>query len=214
MADAMSGMGSGYMAFLDYTGDKGLLGKENSQRIKQASREVLQQVEGEGWETMDVRELELDDVAKRFETLRATKYTPSSLKAYQSRFRTGMTMYREFLQDPGGWRPKKASRSAIHSRRRVQAASSGHVAPTVQQTTVEASDQPSVETPERTERADTEMMTYPFPLRRDGGVVFARLILPHDLTPAEAKRIGDHINTLAIDEQRALPRPSTPENAG
>jgi hypothetical protein len=57
------------------------------------------------------------------------------------------------------------------------------------------------------------MMTYPFPLRRDGGVVFARLILPHDLSAKEAERIGDHIRTPAVDEQRALPRPPHPTPA-
>ncbi len=79
-------------------------------------------------------------------------------------------------------------------------------APTEQ--AVEAPVPPSGESPDR-----TEMMTYPFPLRRDGGVVFARLILPHDLTAKEAERIGDHIKTLAVDEQLALPRPPDP-NAG
>jgi hypothetical protein len=207
MADAMSGTGGGYMAFLDYMGDRGLSSKENAQRVKQASREVLLVVEGDDWEAKDVRELDLDDVAKRFEVLRATKYAPASLGAYRSRFRNGVTMYREFLQDPGGWRPSRTSRPTTTPRRKATVPA----AAPAEQKTVEVPAQPSVETHDR---SDTEMMTYPFPLRRDGGVVFARLILPHDLTPAEAKRIGDHINTLAIDEQRALPHPPHPENAG
>jgi hypothetical protein len=207
MADAMSGTGGGYMAFLDYMGEKGLSSKENSQRVKQASREVLLVVEGEEWETKDVRELDLDDVTKRFETLRATKYAPASLGAYKSRFRNGVTMYREFLTDPGGWRPSKTSRPTSAPRRKATAVAAGISPP--EQRAVEVPAPPREEAP-----ASTEMMTYPHPLRRDGGVVFARLILPHDLTMAEAETIGLHIKTLAIDAQLALPRPSTPENAG
>ncbi len=201
MADAMSGTAGGMMGFLDYTGEKGLLTKENAQRIKGASREVFQQVEGDDWEAKDVRDLDLEDLSRRFEMLRATKYTPASLKSYKSRLRTGVAMYLEFLADPGGWRPRASSRPATSSPRRKAVAA---VAPGEQ--TVEAPAPPRDDAP-----ASTEMMTYPFPLRRDGGVVFARLILPHDLSPKEAERIGDHIKTLAVDDQLALPRPPHPD---
>jgi hypothetical protein len=82
---------------------------------------------------MDVRDLDLDDVTRRFEVLRATKYAPASLGAYKSRFRSGMTMYREFLRDPGGWRPSRTSRSATSSpRRKVVVPAAAPTEPTVE----------------------------------------------------------------------------------
>jgi hypothetical protein len=191
MADSMDGTGGGLIAFLDYAGDKGLLTNANANAIKVGVREVLLHTQGEDWESKDVRALDVDDVMRRFEMKRATRYTPGSLKTYRSRFRNAMTMYQGFLQDPGGWRPSKPARAAAASTPR-------------RRTTERTEEQPAPpQTPPQPVADDShdrpDMMTYPFPLRRDGGVVFARLILPHDLTPKEADRIGEHIKTLAID---------------
>lgn len=190
MADSMDGTGGGLVAFLDYAGDKGLLTHANANAIKVGVREVLLHTEGDDWESKDVRTLDVDDVLRRFEMKRATNYTPGSLKTYRSRFRNAMHLYRGFLQDPGGWRPNKPTRTTAASTARRRTSERAEGQPTAPQTPP-----PAVEEPH--ERPD--MMTYPFPLRRDGGVVFARLILPHDLTPKEATRIGEHIQTLAID---------------
>jgi hypothetical protein len=198
VVDAMDGTGAGLVAFLDYTGDKGLLTKSNAKTIKVGVREVLEQAEGPDWETKDVRTLDVEDAVSRFETKRAVAYTPKSLAAYGQRFRTAMNMYRGFLADPGGWRPSRQPRST--STRRQKNGDRPQAKVTL------AANAPSPPADEGSDRP--EMMTYPFPLRRDGGVVFARLILPHDLTPAEAKRIGDHINTLAIDVPES-PKPSS-----
>jgi hypothetical protein len=43
----------------------------------------------------------------------------------------------------------------------------------------------------------TQMMTYPFPLN---GGVFARFVLPVDLTAREAERLKAHILSLAQDD--------------
>jgi hypothetical protein len=191
VVDAMDGTGAALMAFLDWTGEKGLLTTANARAIKVGAKDVLEQAEGPDWESTDLRTIDVDDVVRRFETKRATKYTPKTLGAYVQRFRSAMNMYRGFLADPGGWRPSRQPRSKPASPRRQ----TNGDRPQVKVTLPAAAPSPATEEPH--DRPD--MMTYPFPLRRDGGVVFARLILPHDLTPAEAKRIGDHINTLAID---------------
>jgi hypothetical protein len=192
MVDAMDGTGAAMLAFLDWTGEKGLLTKGNAKAIKVGVKDVLEQAEGEGWESTDVRTLDVDDVVRRFETKRAAKYSPKTLASYGQRFRNAANMYRGFLADPGGWRPLRQPRSTSASAPRRQ---TNGDRPKAKVTLPATTPPPSGdESPDR-----PDMMTYPFPLRRDGGVVFARLILPHDLTPAEAKRIGDHINTLAID---------------
>jgi hypothetical protein len=44
----------------------------------------------------------------------------------------------------------------------------------------------------------TQMMTYPHPIRRPGGIVWARAILPDDLTADEATRIRQMLLAIAI----------------
>src|SRR6266545_1703510 len=110
-------------------------------------------------------------------------YTGEKGLTYKTRFRSGVNMYRGFLQDPGGWRPSKSPRPATNSSSRRRA--NDHP-----EETSNSSKAPPPPSDEASERPD--MMTYPFPLRRDGNVVFARLILPNDLTPGEAKRIAAH----------------------
>jgi hypothetical protein len=57
---------------------------------------------------------------------------------------------------------------------------------------------PSPAEEEPHERPD--MMTFPHPIRRGNVTLYARLILPHDLTMKEAEKIGQHIKTLAIED--------------
>jgi hypothetical protein len=197
MADPMDGTAAGLMAFLDYTAEKGLLNKGTANAIKVTCREVLLHAEGEGWESKEVRNLDVEDVLRRFETKRATKYTPASLRTYKTRFRNAITMYRGFLQDPGGWRPSKQPRPPRPKVMTIATPRRHNNSPQEE----EASKPPSTE--DVAERPD--MMTYPFPIRRDGNVVFARLILPNDLTPKEAERIAAHIRTLAVEPPASSP---------
>jgi hypothetical protein len=190
MVDLMDGTGGAVIAFLDYTGEKGLVNPGTAKAMKVAVREVLEQAEGPGWQSTDVRGLDAEDVLQRFNNKTAGRFTPKSLQAYQGRFRKALSMYSQYVKDPGGWRPVKQPRLSSQSRRRMNGSR-----PEEQSSPQHSS--PVDENP--------DMMTYPFPLRRDGNVVFARLILPHDLTPREAERIGDHIRTLAVDEPKHEP---------
>src|SRR5215208_905626 len=94
VVDAMDGTGAALMAFLDWTGEKGLLTTANARAIKVGAKDVLEQAEGPDWESTDLRTIDVDDVVRCFETKRATKYTPKTLGAYVQRFRSAMNMYR------------------------------------------------------------------------------------------------------------------------
>lgn len=190
--DPMSGTGAALVAFLDTTWKRGLVSRPNANAIKVGVREVLQHAEGEDWESKNVSGLDVEDVLRRFETLRAAKYTPGSLKTYRYRFRNAMTMYQGFLQDPGGWRPANRPRAtATPTRSRAN----DRPQPTATTSSPSSSPVPGDDASER-----PGMMTYPHPLWRDGTVVFARLILPNDLTAREAEKICGHIKMLARDE--------------
>jgi hypothetical protein len=217
VVDAMDGTGAAMFAFLDWTSEKGLLTDPNVKAIKVGAKEVLEQAEGEGWESTDLRTLDVDDVVRRFEIKSATRYTPKSLAAYGQRFRNAMNMYRGFLADPGNWRPSRP-RKSLAPRRQTNGDR-----PQVKVTLPATAPSPATEEPH--ERPD--MMTFPHPIRRGNQTLYARLILPHDLTMKEAEKIGQHIKTLAIEdppdpptdapaapdpELDSEPEPSTPES--
>jgi hypothetical protein len=207
MTDVMSGTGAGLMAFLDSTWKRGLVRQNHAVATRRSCKEVLETVEGEDWESKDIRDLDLDDTFNRFETLRAVDYTVGSLMTYRSRFRKGVTMYREFLKDPGGWRPEKKAKSNGSIPARRKAAQPKAEAPEAD-AAVDGAPQVESASKDTGHAQRPDLMTYPFPLRRAGGVIFATLTLPHDLTTKEAERIAAHIRTLAIEDEHRLPRPT------
>lgn len=193
MSDAMSGTGDGLMAFLDYSHEKGLVKKNNAVAIKGACKEVLSTVYPTDWETLDMKTLDVEDVMGRFQNLRGTQYTPSSLSTYRSRLRSGASMYKEFLsQGPGSWRP--AIRQQTTAAALTKATSNGK---TAKSKTTGPALPAVVEQPP----SSVAMIPHTFPLRKD---VRVTLTLPDDLTDREAKRLGTFIASLAQDEMLAL----------
>jgi hypothetical protein len=123
--------------------------------------------------------------------LRGMKFQPDSLRTYGSRFRSSVTMYREFLEDPKAWKPPRAKAPA-------KAKTEG----TAKQPTPTGSSTPSL----ATMATAPGMIPYPFPLREG---VLATVYLPANLTKKEAKRLSVFIESLALEEpaqQLALPR--------
>jgi hypothetical protein len=199
-----TGTGAGLIAFLDYTAAKGLMNGGTAKAYRVACREVLSTVE-EDWESADIQRVNVEDLLARFEVKASMKYTPKSLMTYRSRFRSAVSMYRGFLVDPGGWRPPKQQPS-----RNTGSSMNRPGRPTATTSVVTDPQAPSIAHPSP---APT-MQQYPFPLSREGNVVFAMLVVPVDLTRREAERIGAHLLTLVVDEQQALPHPPTPNDGG
>lgn len=185
--------GAGLVRFLDFAIEKGYLKTSTGQSMKTASREVLSAAEGESWEKLDLAEIDVDDVARRFETLRAMKFSPSSLRTYRSRFQKSLEMFREFTVDPAGWRP------AATQRTRVKRSAEGP-ASEVTRNPESVAAQAAAASP------SVGVITYPFPLR-DG--VLVSLQLPPDLSKREAGRLAAFIDSLAIEE--SVDRSTAPE---
>src|SRR5438128_3842358 len=104
--DLMGATGKGLIEFLNYTSEKGMVNSNTVGALRAASREVLGAVEPEGWEAVDLRTIDVEDFATRFERLRAGKLKPESLGVYKSRFRSALQMYFKYLDNPSGWRYK------------------------------------------------------------------------------------------------------------
>lgn len=184
--------GAGLIQFLDFAIRKGYLKTATGAALKTASKEVLLATEGEGWEQVDVTALDTEDVTRRFETLRAMKFSTDSLNTYKSRFLKAVQMFIAFQANPGAWRPDVKQRSRTT---RVAADTNGVVdSPTAPPTSSASLPVERAAPPHH----GPNVITYPFPIR-DG--VLASLQLPSDLTMREAKRLGAFIESLSVDSE-------------
>lgn len=168
-------------AFVDHwrwAAERGLLNKNTAAGLKAASAQVLGVLDG--WQTVDVGNLDADDVVRRFKNLRKKDFRPKTLEIYGKRFKAALNSYRTFLEDPGNWRP-------LIQQRPVKAGRGS------------AGAKDDREPLAGDERAGKEaLMEYPFPLRAGQTV---RLLLPRDLKLAEVKRLQAFMVTLAVDSE-------------
>jgi len=180
--------GKGLIEFLEHASKRGMVNGNTAGGLRAASREVLTAVEPQGWEAVDLRTIDTEDFATRFERLRATKFKPDSLLVYKSRFRNAVQMYLEYIKSPSVWK-YKPERPAAARKKPVPA----HAGKSEESDTMAQGSET---------RARSGSIEYPFPLRQ--GLV-VKLHLPADLTRPEAKRLAAFIDALAVDSALALP---------
>jgi len=71
---------------------------------KYAVKQVLTRVEGDDFETIDMRTLDVEACMKRFASAARDPNEPDRLYAYHSRFPKAVEAYRAYMTDPAGWR--------------------------------------------------------------------------------------------------------------
>lgn len=184
--------GAGLVAFLDDAIQKGYLKTATGQAMKTAVKEVLSATEGaDGWETVDLTSLDQTDVLRRFETLRAMKFSSGSLATYKGRFSRAAAMFEEFRTSPTTWRP------SVKQRSRTKGADGSPAAPPSSAEAGAAVPGATPSPPTRHPGHGSAIITYPFPLRQG---VLASVELPPDLTRREARRLAAFIESLAIED--------------
>jgi hypothetical protein len=180
MADALtSGTAQGLLAFLAYAGDKGLMNPTTASARRSACSKVLE-IDGDEWETLDVRQLDVDDQISRFQRLCSARYTPGSLRTYGQRFRDAVGEYRAYLTNPAGFR-SQSTRSAPAPRRNTKDG---------------ATERAQGKPPQAA--AGSALITYPFPLTQ-GGIAYVQL--PRELAASDARRLARFIEALAVDAE-------------
>lgn len=167
---------------------KGLMNRNSALSLRSACSKVMGVLEG--WEEMDVTSLDPDDVIHRFQNLHARDFTPSSLDAYGKRFRNALESFIDYTRDPSAWKP-----SSKPSTQKSPDAKHGGKSLPKRARSMETGSTPEVPSP-ASGGGGHGLIEYPFPLR-DGST--ARLILPRDMTVAEARRIHAFMKTLAVD---------------
>lgn len=176
--------GASFVKWFDHAIDKGLLKRNTAIGYRTACQKVLEIKDD--WESLDVSKLDVDELLKRFENLRASEYTPKTLDTYNSRFRKGVEMYLRWAEAPSSWRPPVTKRSK-------ELPQNGRSDLRVGTATAAGEQAAREESPVARE---VQMLTYPFPL---GSNRLAQLELPSDLRSEEARRLAAFVQTLALD---------------
>lgn len=188
--DIANGNAKGLLAFMDFMIEKGYGSAGAITPWKSAAKQIFSTVEGEGFEGLDVRELDIDEYVDRFENRSIGKYSAESLKAYRQRFRKAVEAYKSYLGDPN-WRPdlKRAARpkKAEGPKGRTATKSPAPSADALDQ--VPLSRSPS-------------LIAYPFPLK-DGQM--AQLHLPASgLDAGDADRLTAFLRSLVFAQPLRL----------
>lgn len=202
MSDTIgNGKISGLIAYLDNLSAKGKVKTSAITPLKSATRAVFSVVEGEHWEDIDTRSINLDDYINRFKNLTIGKYDSASYNAYRARIARVLDWYGHFLQDPG-WAPlvkdrkrnDKIQKISAHNQKLAQNTESipeGEVVSLSRAATIE---QPHNDI---AQSVTAKLISFPFPLS-DG--VIATLYLPQNLNLRDSERLQAFIKTLVIGE--------------
>ena len=183
----MDGIDTSGQALVDHwkwAVEKGQMNSNTGNALKAACTQVLSVADG--WRTLDVRAMDVDDVFRRFQNKKGKEYSTTSLSAYKRRFGQAVKLFLDYANNPASW--KFAPRERTGRRERPPASASN----------VEV----STATPERPAAPPvvSGLVEYPFPLREGR---FAYLRLPADLKLAEVKRLTAYLQTLAVDAEVA-----------
>lgn len=189
--DIASGNVGGLLAFMDFMVVKGYGSAAAINPWKSAARQVFSVVEGDGFESADARNFDIDEYFGRFENRSIGKYSTESLRAYRGRFRKAVEAYRAYLTDPN-WKPsmRRTARSPRDSSSKKKTMTRKAARPTPQPVSEAPAAPPA-----------SSLMTYPFPLKSGQ---MAQLHLPTQLERDDAERLTDFIRALVFEQPRQL----------
>ena len=172
------------LEFADYLGKKGLLNKNTANSRKAACSKVFAVLAED--EASDLREVDIDQVAMRFNNLEGSNYSPESLRVYKSRASTALSDFFRYKRNPAAFKIETSSRKARGATAGAEAGSSkasGNVAPGAADKAMSAARSP-------------ETVDIPIPLRPNCIVYLNGL--PIDLSESEAKKIGNVVAAMAV----------------
>jgi hypothetical protein len=191
-----SGTTAGALHYLDFLSTKGYMVPGAIAALKTAFIKVFSTVGEEGWENIQIRDVNVDDYMKRFGNMTHGKYNAKSLIDYKSRVNKVVGWYLEFLSKPGWTPPVKLRKRAHSTKNNIAAAISGDNTDAAESTTVFTPSEPqTVPTP----TTKPNLVAFPFPLSNG---VLASLYLPTTISATDAKRIARFVETLVIEESQ------------
>jgi len=178
MANAFSS--DDLLDFLDHAGDRGLMPAATAQALAVATRNVLGVLSDQ--EKRDVGSQDIEGIIKRFMNKRAKDFNPSSLKEYGRRVQRAVALFLQWREDPANFSVKTRSTPATRKKEKAKGQS-------------KAVSEPN----EPAEDGNSRVGSYNSSVPVRPGVVVTLANLPHDLTKAEAERLGSFVRMLAIE---------------
>ncbi|HSS42229.1 MAG TPA: hypothetical protein VLK37_06715 [Solirubrobacterales bacterium] len=187
--DIAGGNAGGLLAFMDFMIDKGYGSAGAIGPWKSAAKQVFSIVEGDDFESLDVRSLDIDEYMDRFQNRTIGKYSAESLRAYRQRFRKAVEAYRAYLADPN-WRP------SLKRTARPKKGDAG--SPKRSKATASTSSPTEAATPPVPSAPTASLIAYPFPLKSGQ---MAQLHLPaKGLDREDADRLTHFLRALVFDQ--------------
>lgn len=173
------------MEFLDYLGNKGLMNK-NSVSSRKASCNKMLGILDET-EKHDLRHLDLDSIATRFNNLNGMNYSGSTLRVYKSRTATAIKDFLRFRENPSNFtlETKPRTNSIKFSKPTAKAA--------------ETAQEVSQSTQHPTSMLTPDTISIPIAIRSNCIVQVNGL--PIDMSKAEAQKIANVILAMAAIEE-------------
>jgi hypothetical protein len=204
------GTARGLVGYLDNLVERGKASHGAINPLKIAFTKVLKTVDGNGWQSINIRDIDVDDYMHRFANLTLGKYSTESLAAYRTRVSKVTSWYIQFLDTPG-WAPSIQRRAPRRSKNSFdteplpisqQAAITTQAPPAaISQPIINAADPQAAVPPPATSLVSPtnppDFITYPYPLS-DGQLI--QISLPVKLSKLDAKRIGAFIESIAVGE--------------
>jgi hypothetical protein len=175
-SDSIDSSAKALVEFWDWAAEKGQMNPNSARALKAACVQTLA-IE-DGWQSLDVRNIDPEDLSRRFQNKRSKDFTPASLEAYRQRFAKAVRLFLEYVKAPAAWKHRPALRSPKIPKK------NGATLP-----------KDRVETPGIASPAPG-FVDFAFPIRPPH---VAHLVLPTDLKLAEVRRLTAYLSTLAVD---------------
>lgn len=182
---------AGLVQFTAMITDKGWINQNTGSAWKAAITKILGDVAPDA----DVRSIDVDTAVRYFNNRNPGDLTPESLQTYAKRVKNAIANYISYVDDPVKYRAPARTPSTNGAKKSANAG-----VPKSEITDVTVIEQLPAAPPARMEPislATESNLALPFPLRPG---YLAQVVIPRDMTKAEAGRLCAFIQTLAVAE--------------
>jgi hypothetical protein len=181
----------GLLAYCDWLRDKGYQSRNAVEAWKTAIKKVFEAVEPEGFETVILEGLDLDDYVRRFRTLAGSSYKAETVSVYARRISNAIEAHDFYLANG---KPPSFRKTAARGPKDSSPAKGSVAKPAAKRSAGKGSSPVS--------QPLGDLIAFPFPLRSGQ---MAELKLPPRLEKTDADRLSGFLRALQFEEQPQIP---------
>lgn len=182
---------AGLIQFVEMITTRGWINANTGGGWKAAVNKILGDVDP----SEDVRKIDVPTAIRRYNNLHPGELSPASLLQYEKRVKQAIEQYQSYVADPTKYKAPARPITATTAKKTEKAARLHPNNTVTDVTVVEQLPPPSQPPQPKALYLATEAnLVMPFPLRPD---YLAQIVIPRDMTKAEAQRLCAFIQTLA-----------------